>query len=134
MRAPRSAAAALAAALAERGFRLVGGGTENHLMLVDLRPKGMTGKLAENTLDKAGITVNKNKIPFDPEKPLITSGIRIGTPAVTTRGMKEAEMERIAELIDRALQAPSDAAHLESVRGQVRDLAARFPLYPELLA
>ena len=93
-------AAAMARTIAARGFRLVSGGTDNHLVLVDLRPKKMTGKIAEKALDKAGITVNKNKIPFDPEKPLVTSGIRIGVPAVTTRGMKEAEMSEIAALIE----------------------------------
>ncbi|MBI3178126.1 MAG: serine hydroxymethyltransferase [Deltaproteobacteria bacterium] len=129
----RKNAAALATALAGHGFRLVSGGTDNHLMLVDLRPKKMTGKLAETTLDAAGITVNKNKIPFGPEKPLVTIGIRIGTPAVTTRGMKEPEMVRIAALIERALARPNDAAHLEAVRKDVRDLAAAFPVYRTLL-
>lgn len=129
----RRNARALAAALAARGFRLVGGGTENHLMLVDLRPKGITGKAAEIALDRAGITVNKNKIPFDPEKPLVTSGMRLGTPAVTTRGMGEAQMEQVAELINRALAHPSDEAHLLRIKGEVRDLVQHYPLYRDLL-
>ncbi len=129
----RKNATALAAALVGFGFRLVSGGTDNHLLLVDLRGKKMTGKLAETTLDAAGITVNKNKIPFDPEKPLVTSGIRIGTPAVTTRGMKEPEMARIAALIERALARPNDAGHLEAVHKDVRELAAAFPVYRTLL-
>jgi glycine hydroxymethyltransferase len=127
-------ASALAVALSGQGFRLVSGGTDNHLMLVDLRPKKLTGKVAEGALDKACITVNKNKIPFDPEKPLVTSGIRVGTPAVTTRGMKEAEMAKIAELIGRALAKPDDDAHLAKVKVDVHALAKRFPLYGELLA
>ena len=95
-------AKALGEALVGQGFRIVSGGTDNHVMLVDLRPKSMTGKVAEKALDKAGITVNKNKIPFDPEKPFVTSGIRVGTPAVTTRGMKEDAMARVGELIGEA--------------------------------
>ena len=126
-------ARALAEALAECGFRLVSGGTDNHLMLVDLRPKKLTGKVAEKALDKAGITVNKNKIPFDPEKPLVTSGIRLGTPAVTTRGMREAEMKVIAKLIDKALQKPDDDTHLQRVKGEVVELAQRFPMYRDLV-
>jgi glycine hydroxymethyltransferase len=129
----RKNATALASAMAERGFRLVSGGTDNHLVLVDLRPKKLTGKLAEHALDKAGITVNKNKIPFDPEKPMVTSGVRLGTPAVTTRGMKEAEMVRIADLIDQALAKPEDEAHLASVKKNVTELAHAFPMYADLL-
>ena len=123
----------LATALEEHGFRLVSGGTENHVMMLDLRSKGMTGRVAEKALDKAGITVNKNKIPFDPEKPMVTSGIRIGTPAITTRGMKEEEMKAIAGLIDRALEKPGDDAHLSEVKGSVKTLAGDFPLYTDLL-
>lgn len=130
----RKNACALAEALAGHGFRLVSGGTDNHLMLVDLRPKQMTGKVAEKALDVAGITVNKNKIPFDPEKPFVTSGMRIGTPAVTTRGMKEAEMVQIAALINEALSKPEDEAHLKQVHRKVTDLARAFPLYRDLLA
>jgi glycine hydroxymethyltransferase len=121
----------LAQALVDKGFRLVTGGTDNHLMLVDLRPKGITGKAAEHLLDRVGITVNKNAIPRDPEKPMVTSGIRIGTPAVTTRGMKEAEMLLIADLIDRAIAARSDEAALDAVRAEVRALTERFPLVAE---
>ncbi|MBI5394057.1 MAG: ribose 5-phosphate isomerase B [Verrucomicrobia bacterium] len=118
----------LAAALGAKGFRIVSGGTDNHLMLVDLRPKKLTGKLAQESLDQAGITVNKNMIPFDPEKPAVTSGIRIGTPAVTTRGMKESEMQAIAGLIDEALGAPENAEVHARVKAKVRALTARFPL------
>ena len=121
-------AATLAAALAAKGFRIVSGGTDNHLMLVDLRPKKLTGKIAQESLDKAGITVNKNMIPFDPEKPMVTSGVRIGTPAVTTRGMKEAEMQLIADYIDEVLQAPENAQVAERVKTKVKALTARFPL------
>jgi glycine hydroxymethyltransferase len=121
-------AQALAAALAARGFRIVSGGTDNHLMLVDLRPKKITGKIAETALDRAGITTNKNLIPYDPEKPLVTSGIRLGTPAVTTRGMKEAEMDQIAALITEVLEKPDDAGLQASVKEKVRALTAKFPL------
>jgi glycine hydroxymethyltransferase len=123
-------AKALAAALADRGFQIVSGGTDNHLMLVDLRNRGLTGKAAQAALDNAGITVNKNTVPKETQSPFVTSGIRIGTPAVTTRGMREGEMRRIAELIDRVLRAPEDEALLRSVRGEVRELANAFPLYP----
>ncbi len=123
-----SNAQALATALTTRGFRIVSGGTDNHLMLVDLRPKKLTGKIAQESLDRAGITTNKNLIPYDPEKPLVTSGIRLGTPAVTTRGMKEAEMEQIAALITEVLQKPDDLAVAGSVKAKVRALTAKFPL------
>lgn len=122
-------AKALAEGLLSCGFRLVSGGTDNHLMLVDLTPKDMTGRDAEKALDAVGITVNKNLIPFDTRKPLVTSGIRIGTPAVTTRGMKEPEMAVIARLIDEALQAYGDETAQARVRGQVRELCAQFPLF-----
>jgi glycine hydroxymethyltransferase len=121
-------AKALAAALIDRGFAIVSGGTDTHLMLVDLRPKELTGKAAEKTLDQAGITVNKNTIPDDPQSPFVTSGIRLGTPALTTRGMGPAEMERVAELIDRALTRP-DEATLARVREEVGELSSTFPLY-----
>jgi len=124
-------AARLAAGLAAAGFRLVSGGTDNHLMLVDVFSKGITGKVAEAALGKAGITVNKNAIPFDQNKPMIASGVRIGTPAVTTRGMGEAEMDRVAELIARVLQSPEDDGALGRVRGEVEALCRKFPLYPE---
>ncbi|MDQ6718242.1 MAG: serine hydroxymethyltransferase [Gemmatimonadota bacterium] len=125
-------ARALAAALMERGFDIVSGGTDNHLMLVDLRNKNITGKVAEKALDVAGITVNKNTVPKETQSPFVTSGIRIGTPAVTTRGMKEKEMEIIAGLIDRIVKAPEDTMLAKSVREEVRDLARKFPLYPSL--
>jgi glycine hydroxymethyltransferase len=121
-------AKALARALIDRGFAIVSGGTDTHLMLVDLRPKNLTGKAAEKTLDQAGITVNKNTIPDDPQSPFVTSGIRLGTPALTTRGMGPGEMERIAELIDRALTRP-DEATLARVREEVGELSSTFPLY-----
>jgi len=123
-------AKALAAALIDRGFQVVSGGTDNHLMLVDLRNRGLTGKVAQAALDNAGITVNKNTVPKETQSPFVTSGVRIGTPAVTTRGMKEGEMRRIAELIDRALRAPDDEGTLSAVRAEVRELANAFPLYP----
>ena len=121
-------ATTLAAALASKGFRIVSGGTDNHLMLVDLRPKKLTGKIAQESLDKAGITVNKNMIPFDPEKPTVTSGIRVGTPAVTTRGMKEAAMTQIAALITEVLDKPDDVAGYARVKEKVKALTAQFPL------
>ena len=129
----RKNARALADGLLALGYRLVSGGTDNHLLLVDLRPKKLTGKAAEIALDKAGITVNKNKIPFDPEKPLVTSGIRLGTPAVTTRGMHEPEMRRIAELIDRALQKTDDDSHLRQIKQDVATLCRDFPLHRDQL-
>jgi glycine hydroxymethyltransferase len=123
-------ARAMAAALAGMGYHIVSGGTDNHLMLVDLRSKGLTGKLAEQSLDAAAITVNKNTVPKETQSPFVTSGIRIGTPAVTTRGMKESEMQAIAALIDRVLQAPEDAAVRAAVKADVQALTDRFPLYP----
>lgn len=121
-------AQALAARLAELGYRIVSGGTDNHLMLVDLRPKGLNGKIASETLDHAGITVNKNGIPFDTEKITLGGGIRIGTPAVTTRGMKEAEMVQIANWIDRALTSKDDAAVLAQIKAEVAQINERFPV------
>lgn len=123
-------AARLASALKKRGFRIISGGTDNHLMLIDLRNKALTGKEAEEAMDRAGITVNKNSIPFDERPPAVTSGIRLGTPCVSTRGMGEAEMETIAELIDATLTGARDDASLGVVRGRVRDLCRKFPLYP----
>jgi glycine hydroxymethyltransferase len=122
-------AQALAAALAGHGFQIVSGGTDNHLMLVDLRNKGVTGKVAEKVLGEAGITVNKNTVPKETQSPFVTSGVRIGTPAVTTRGMKEDDMGRIAGFIDRALAAPEDAQSLARIRQEVKELANAFPLY-----
>ena len=121
----------LAAAISSHGFRLVSGGTDNHLMLVDVFSKGLTGKVAEAALGKAGITVNKNAIPFDQNPPMVASGIRVGTPAVTTRGMREPEMDQIGELIARVLAAPGDERALGMVKGEVERLCRRFPLYPE---
>jgi glycine hydroxymethyltransferase len=127
-------AKALAAALLGHGYRLVTGGTDTHLMLVDLAATGLTGKEVQEALDRAWITVNKNTIPFETRSPMVTSGIRVGTPAVTTRGMREAEMEAIAEFIDRVIKARGDAKAEASVRADVASLAGRFPLYPERLA
>jgi glycine hydroxymethyltransferase len=124
-------AARLASALSASGFRLVSGGTDNHLMLVDVFSKGLTGKVAEAALGKAGITVNKNAIPFDQNPPMVASGIRVGTPAVTTRGMRESEMETIGELFTRALKTPDDDRALGMVRAEVELLCRKFPLYPE---
>jgi len=124
-------AAALARALSDAGFRLVSGGTDNHLMLVDVFSKGITGKVAEAALGKAGITVNKNAILFDQNPPMVASGIRVGTPAVTTRGMREGEMGLIAELVARALKTPDDDGALGRIRAEVEALCRKFPLYPE---
>jgi glycine hydroxymethyltransferase len=121
-------AKALAASLHMKGYRLVSGGTDNHLMLVDLRSKGMNGKQAQETLDQAGITVNKNSIPFDTESVFKGGGIRVGTPAVTTRGMKEEEMMAITDLIDKALTSAGDEKLLAEVRAEVRQLTSHYPL------
>ena len=123
-------ARSLAAAFVEAGYQVVSGGTDNHLMLLDLRNKGLTGKVAEKALDRAGITVNKNTVPRETQSPFVTSGIRIGTPALTTRGMGADEMARVAALIDRVITAPEDEAAIAAVRADVRALTARFPLYP----
>src|SRR4051812_11972831 len=123
-------AKALAAAFVKRDYQLVSGGTDNHLMLIDLRNKGLTGKVAEKALDLAAITVNKNTVPKETQSPFVTSGIRIGTPAVTTRGMREPEMARIAELIDQVLMSAEDGSVAERVKEEVRSLSAAFPLYP----
>jgi glycine hydroxymethyltransferase len=121
----------LAASISSHGFRLVSGGTDNHLMLVDVFSKGLTGKVAEAALGRAGITVNKNAIPFDRNPPMVASGIRVGTPAVTTRGMGESEMELIGDLIARVLHAPDDGPTLNAGKSEVERLCRRFPLYPE---
>jgi glycine hydroxymethyltransferase len=125
-------AQALAAALVKRGYNIITGGTDNHLMLVDLRNKNVTGKDAQEALDLAGITVNKNAVPFDDKSPLITSGIRVGTPAVTTRGMKESDMETIAGFIDRVITNIQTPSSFTQVSEEVKSLCSRFPLYPEL--
>ena len=119
----------LAQGLQEAGFRIVSGGTDNHLMLVDVFQKGILGSEAELALGKAGITVNKNSIPYDTNPPLKPSGIRVGTPALTTRGMKEPEMRIIAAWIGKALDLRNDDAALERIRGEVAELANQFPLY-----
>jgi glycine hydroxymethyltransferase len=124
----------LAAVLSSAGFRLVSGGTDNHLILVDVFSKGITGKVAEAALGKAGITVNKNAIPFDRNPPMVASGIRVGTPAVTTRGMREPEMELIGELMARALRNPDDDGALGMIRAEVEKLCRKFPLYPDARA
>src|SRR5881409_2475536 len=124
-------AKALAAALLARGFRLFSGGTDTHLILVDLTGRGLTGKEAQEALDRAWITVNKNTIPFETKSPMVTSGIRLGTPAVTTRGMREPEMAVIADLVDRVLSKLGDEGVEAKVRGDVQALTSRFPLYPE---
>ena len=127
-------AKALCRALADRGYRIVSGGTDNHLVLVDCKgSRGVTGKDAERILNASGVTVNKNMIPFDQEKPLVTSGIRVGTAAVTTRGMKEPEMERIADAVDRVLSRPDDYEEHARVKAFVKELSAEFPLYPEFV-
>ena len=124
----------LADTLADEGLRIVSGGTDTHLMLVDMRPFGLTGKVAEARLEEAGITVNKNTIPFDPEKPFVTSGVRIGTPALTTRGMKEPEMEEIGRLIAGVLKDVENDEVVEKTRAAVEDLCGRFPLYADMKA
>jgi glycine hydroxymethyltransferase len=124
-------AATLADKLKESGFTLVSGGTDNHLMLIDVRPQGMTGKQAEKLLDEIGVTVNKNTIPFDPASPFVTSGIRLGTPALTSRGMKEAAMEKVAEIIALTLSRPEDEIAKNAARGMVSRLCAQYPLYAD---
>jgi glycine hydroxymethyltransferase len=127
-------AQALAQGLIEGGLRLVAGGTDTHLMLCDLRPKKLTGKIAEQALQKAHITTNKNMIPGDPEKPFVTSGLRLGTPALTTRGMGPKDMKQVARLIVRVLDKPDDAAEIDRVRGEVHELTSQFPLYAKRLS
>ena len=117
-----------------RGYHLVSGGTDTHLILIDLTEKGITGKKAENALEKVGITVNKNMVPFDQKSPFVTSGIRIGTPAVTTRGMKEDEMKTIVALIDKVISSPDSEDLLSTVMSEVLDLCRDFPLYRDLIS
>ena len=128
----RRNAQAMAKAFVDRGYHLISGGTDNHLMLIDLRNRGVTGKKAQESLDKAHITLNKNAVPFDDKSPFVTSGIRVGVPAVTTRGLKEAEMEEIVKLIDRVIANPDDEKNSSEVRTEVARLMGRFPLYPEM--
>ena len=132
-------AKALAAKLSEQGCDIVSGGTDTHLMLVDLRPKGLTGKAAQSSLENAGITCNKNGIPFDPEKPMVTSGVRLGSPACTTRGFGLAEFSQVGEMISQVLDGladnPNDNSAAETeIRNQVEDLCSRFPVYTNFLA
>jgi glycine hydroxymethyltransferase len=122
-------AQSLANGLKDRGFKLVSDGTDNHLMLVDLRTKNISGKEAEHLLDLVGVTVNKNTIPFDPTSPFVTSGIRVGTPAVTTRGMDEQAMVKIAEIMDIVITNREDEAQLDKARAMVKELCQKFPLY-----
>lgn len=125
-------AQAMAKSFVDRGYQLISGGTDNHLMLIDLRNKNITGKKAQETLDLAHITLNKNAVPFDDKSPFVTSGIRVGVPAITTRGLKAPQMETIVELIDRVLSTPDDPANIASVRQAVTDLMKKFPLYVDL--
>jgi glycine hydroxymethyltransferase len=125
-------AQAMARAFFDRGYKMISDGTDNHLMLIDLRNKNISGKKAETTLDKAHITLNKNMVPFDDKSAFVTSGIRVGVPAITTRGMKEADMETVVGLIDRVLMQPDDEALIAAVKGEVHELMQQFPLYPGL--
>lgn len=125
-------AQAMAKAFVNRGYNLISNGTDNHLMLIDLRNKNITGKKAQETLDKAHITLNKNAVPFDDKSPFVTSGIRVGVPAVTTRGMKEAHMEPVVSMIDKVLMNTDDETIIASVKAEVKDFMLQFPLYPEL--
>jgi glycine hydroxymethyltransferase len=125
-------AQALAKCFVNKDYKLISNGTDNHLMLIDLRNKNITGKKAQETLDKAHITLNKNSVPFDDKSPFVTSGIRIGVPAVTTRGFVESDMQFIADNIDKVLMNADDADIISTVRGDVNDLMEKFPLYPEL--
>jgi len=127
-------AARLASSLTALGFRIVSGGTDNHIVLVDVFSKGITGKVAEAALGEAGITVNKNAIPFDQNPPMVASGVRLGTPAVTTRGMGEREMDLVADYITRVLASPEDHGVLATVKVEIETLCRKFPLYPERLA
>lgn len=122
-------AQAMAKAFVAKGYGIISGGTDNHLMLIDLRNKNITGKMAENALERAEITVNKNMVPFDDKSPFVTSGIRVGTAAITTRGLKEAEMEKIVDLIDQVLTNPEDEANINAVKAEVINLVSAFPLY-----
>lgn len=127
-----SNAQAMAKAFVSRGYNLISGGTENHLMLIDLRSKNLTGKKAQETLDKSHITLNKNAVPFDDKSPFVTSGIRVGVPAITTRGMKEGHMETIVAMIDKVLMNTDDENIIAAVKNEVKDFMQQFPLYPEL--
>jgi glycine hydroxymethyltransferase len=119
----------MADAFVQRGYKIISGGTDNHLMLIDLRSKKLTGKQAEEALIQAEITINKNMVPFDTQSPMVTSGMRIGTPAITSRGFKEKDVVKVVELIDEALQKPEEAKHLKSVKKKVNRFVEKFPLY-----
>jgi glycine hydroxymethyltransferase len=123
----------MAEALTGFGFQIVSGGTDNHLMLIDLRNKGINGKQAQLTLDDANITTNKNAVPFDTESPLLTSGIRLGAPALTTRGFKEGEFKQVAKWINDVISAPESESVRQKVKGEIAELTKKFPLYPEIL-
>jgi glycine hydroxymethyltransferase len=125
-------AQAMAAAFVSRGYNLISNGTDNHLMLIDLRNKNITGKKAQETLDKAHITLNKNAVPFDDKSPFVTSGIRVGVPAITTRGMKEEHMETVVSFIDKVLMNADDEKTIAAVKEEVQSFMQKFPLYPEL--
>ena len=124
-------AQAMAAAFMEKGYEIVSGGTDNHLLLIDLRNKNISGKKAENTLVKADITINKNMVPFDDKSPFVTSGIRVGTPALTTRGFKEKDMQQVVAWMDKILCAPDNETLIGSIRKEVNEYMKGFPLYPE---
>jgi glycine hydroxymethyltransferase len=125
-------AQAMAKSFVEKGYNLISNGTDNHLMLIDLRNKNLTGKKAQETLDRAHITLNKNSVPFDDKSPFVTSGIRVGVPAITTRGLKEKDMETIVHLIDEVLMHADDETKVNGVREEVKKWMGMFPLYPEL--
>jgi glycine hydroxymethyltransferase len=127
-----SNAQAMAKAFVKKGYDLISEGTDNHLMLIDLRNKDLTGKKAQETLDKAHITLNKNAVPFDDKSPFVTSGIRVGVPAITTRGMNEKDMDTVVELVDRVLMSPDDEKTISSVKTEVQNFMQKFPLYPEI--
>jgi len=128
----QSNAQAMAKAFVNRGYHIISNGTDNHLMLIDLRNKNLTGKKAQETLDKAHITLNKNAVPFDDKSPFVTSGIRVGVPAITTRGMVESHMEEVVEMIDRVLMNIDDEKTIQDVRSEVKEFMQAYPLYPEL--
>jgi glycine hydroxymethyltransferase len=128
----QSNAQAMAKALVAKEYNIISGGTDNHLMLIDLRNKNITGKKAQETLDKAHITLNKNAVPYDDKSPFVTSGIRIGVPAITTRGMKESHMQTVVDLIDKVLMNIDDAQMVSTVSKEVHEFMLQFPLYPEL--
>lgn len=125
-------AQAMAKAFNEKGYDLISNGTDNHLMLIDLRNKNITGKKAQETLDKAAITLNKNAVPFDDKSPFVTSGIRVGVPAITTRGLKENDMQTVVDFVDKVLMNMDDEKTISSVKNEVKDFMKQFVLYPEL--